>query len=170
MRISVIEGGLAAFALCAVSAFASEIKIPKNGAEDTQGIMAKSYWEQWNGDLNSDIDRDIEANRKADATLYVGKIAAGTKVKVAQISHEFYFGAHIFNFDQLGDKTLNAKYKSLFGTLFNSATVAFYWASSKSRTAACAQRANTGTLRISGQTPKIPRRKSTGGARRPTPS
>lgn len=46
MRISVIEGGLAAFALCAVSAFASEIKIPKNGAEDTQGIMAKSYWEQ----------------------------------------------------------------------------------------------------------------------------
>ena len=65
MRISVIEGGLAAFALCAVSAFASEIKIPKNGAEDTQGIMAKSYWEQWNGDLNSDIDRDIEANRKA---------------------------------------------------------------------------------------------------------
>lgn len=127
MRISVIEGGLAAFALCAVSAFASEIKIPKNGAEDTQGIMAKSYWEQWNGDLNSDIDRDIEANRKADATLYVGKIAAGTKVKVAQISHEFYFGAHIFNFDQLGDKTLNAKYKSLFGTLFNSATVAFYW-------------------------------------------
>lgn len=170
MRISVIEGGLAAFALCAVSAFASEIKIPKNGAEDTQGIMAKSYWEQWNGDLNSDIDRDIEANRKADATLYVGKIAAGTKVKVAQISHEFYFGAHIFNFDQLGDKTLNAKYKSLFGTLFNSATVAFYWGKFEMQDGRMRTAANTGTLRISGQTPKIPRRKSTGGARRPTPS
>ena len=70
---------------------------------------------------------DIEANRKADASFKVGEIEKGSKVRVEQISHEFFFGAHIFNFDQLGDKTLNAKYRSLFGTLFNSATVAFYW-------------------------------------------
>ena len=120
-------GSVSVFALCAVAAFASDVKIPKNGAEDTQTVMAKSYWEQWNDDVNARIDRDIEANRKADASLNVGKIAAGTKVRVSQISHEFYFGAHIFNYDQLGDKTLNAKYKSLYGTLFNSATVAFYW-------------------------------------------
>lgn len=106
---------------------ASDIKIPKNGAEDTRGVMSKSYWQQWNDEVNARIERDIEANRKSDASLVVGKIADGTKVKVTQISHDFYFGAHIFNFDQLGDKTLNSKYKSLYGTLFNSATVAFYW-------------------------------------------
>lgn len=112
---------------CAVSVFASEVKIPRSGAEDVKGIMSESYWAQWNGDVNARIDRDIEMNRKADFSLKIGKIAAGTKVKVIQISHEFYFGAHIFNFDQLGDKTLNARYKSLYGTIFNSATVGFYW-------------------------------------------
>ena len=39
----------------------------------------------------------------------------------------FFFGAHIFNFNQLGKTEWNNRYKELFGTLFNSATVAFYW-------------------------------------------
>ena len=127
MRIKSKIKCISILTVCAIQALASDIKIPKNGAEDTRGIMSKSYWQQWNDEVNARIERDIEANRKSDASVVVGKIADGTKVKVTQISHDFYFGANIFNFDQLGDKTLNSKYKSLYGTLFNSATVAFYW-------------------------------------------
>jgi GH35 family endo-1,4-beta-xylanase len=54
-------------------------------------------------------------------------IAADAAVKVEQISHDFIFGAHIFNFNQLGTTECNRKYKELYGTLFNSATIAFYW-------------------------------------------
>jgi len=43
------------------------------------------------------------------------------------VSHDFIFGAHIFNFDQLGKDEYNRRYKELYGTLFNSATIAFYW-------------------------------------------
>lgn len=89
--------------------------------------MSQKYWDLWNPEVQKKIDADIEANRKADASFKVGEIEKGSKVRVEQISHEFFFGAHIFNFDQLGDRALNAKYRSLFGTLFNSATVAFYW-------------------------------------------
>jgi GH35 family endo-1,4-beta-xylanase len=46
---------------------------------------------------------------------------------VEQISHDFIFGAHIFNYEQLGSREVNDRYKDLFGDLFNSATIAFYW-------------------------------------------
>ncbi len=104
------------------------VVIPKNAAEDTDKIMSQKYWDIWNDDVQKKIDADIEANRKADALVVVGDIKEGTEVSVEQISHDFIFGAHIFNFDQLGDDALNAKYKSLYGSLFNSATVSFYWA------------------------------------------
>ena len=106
---------------------AIDMKVPTSLKDDTDKIMSEKYWSYWNDDIQRKIDADIEANRKADACVNIGKIKAGTQVSVEQISHEFKFGAHIFNFDQLGDKSLNAKYKSLYGTLFNSATVAFYW-------------------------------------------
>ena len=53
--------------------------------------------------------------------------AAGKEIRAEQLSHDFIFGAHIFNFDQLGSYERNERYKALFGTLFNSATIAFYW-------------------------------------------
>ena len=109
-------------------ASAVDIKIPRNASEDTDKIMTQKYWDIWNDDVQKKIDADIEANRKADACVKIGKIKDGTEVVVEQISHDFIFGAHIFNFDQLGDDAINAKYKALYGTLFNSATVAFYWA------------------------------------------
>ena len=103
------------------------IDVPTRLSEDVNGVMSPKYWELWNDDIQKKIDADIEKYRKADACVQVGKIKDGTQVSVEQISHDFKFGAHIFNYNQLGDKTLNAKYKSLYGTLFNSATVAFYW-------------------------------------------
>ena len=120
-----MAGALAA--ATAFSAFASDVKIPKNAAEDTGNIMTQKYWDVWNPELQKQIDADIEANRKADAVVNVGQVKDGTQVVVEQISHDFIFGAHIFNFDQLGNPALDAKYKALYGTLFNSATVSFYW-------------------------------------------
>lgn len=101
--------------------------IPASRAEDTGGCMSPEYWEQWNPAEQARIDRDIERHRKADGEVTLSDIAAGSEVRIEQISHDFVFGAHIFNFEQLGKKEYNDRYKELFGTLFNSATVAFYW-------------------------------------------
>ena len=90
-------------------------------------VMGEAYLKLWNPELQAKIDRDIDRNRKADAVCHLKDVPSGTKVKVEQLEHDFHFGANIFNFDQLGTNELNRKYKELFGTLFNSATIAFYW-------------------------------------------
>ena len=89
-------------------------------------VMAEGYWKLWNDDVQKRIDADIERYRKADASVEVAA-PDGAEVQVEQVSHAFFFGAHIFNFNQLGKKEWNDRYKDLYGTLFNSATVAFYW-------------------------------------------
>ena len=110
------------------SAGATEFKkFPRSEAEDVNKIMSAEYWKLWNPDVQKEIDEGIEKYRKADFSTALGIDAEGAEVKVEQISHDFIFGAHIFNFNQLGKKELNDKYKALYGSLFNSATVAFYW-------------------------------------------
>ena len=94
-----------------------------------RAAMSEKYWSIWNDEVQAKIDADIERNRKADATFEVAA-PDGAEVKVEQITHAFFFGAHIFNFDQLGKKEWNDRYKALYNQengLFNSATVAFYW-------------------------------------------
>ena len=91
-----------------------------------RSAMSDAYWSIWNDDVQRRIDADIEHYRKVDASVEIAA-SDGTEVKVEQISHAFFFGAHIFNFNQLGKKEWNERYKELYGTLFNSATVAFYW-------------------------------------------
>ena len=91
-----------------------------------RSVMSDAYWRIWNDEAQAKIDADIEKHRKADAEIEVGA-PEGAEVKVEQVSHAFFFGAHIFNFNQLGKKEWNDRYKELYGTLFNSATVAFYW-------------------------------------------
>ncbi len=90
-------------------------------------VMSEAYWKLWNPKVQAKIDNDIEKYRKADALLKLGDLPAGTAIKVEQISHDFIFGANIFNFNQLGKEEYNTRYKELFGTLFNSATIPFYW-------------------------------------------
>ena len=107
-----------AAAMCALVASA-EFKMDKS-------VMSDKYWGLWNDNVQSKIDADIEKFRKADATVEVAA-PDGAEVQVEQLSHGFFFGAHIFNFNQLGSKKRNDRYKELYGTLFNSATVAFYW-------------------------------------------
>jgi GH35 family endo-1,4-beta-xylanase len=115
--------------LCFLLASCTQTKstFPKSEKEDVEGIMGKEYWSQWNSGLQDRIDKDIDKNRKADAVLYLSDAMPGSEVTIEQLTHDFRFGAHIFNFDQLGSNDLNEKYKDLFGTLFNSATLAFYW-------------------------------------------
>ena len=94
-----------------------------------RSAMSDAYWKVWNDDVQAKIDAGIEKYRKADASVEVAA-PDGAEVKVEQITHAFFFGAHIFNFDQLGKKEWNDRYKALYDQengLFNSATVAFYW-------------------------------------------
>lgn len=101
---------------------------PKIGATaNTDVVMSEAYWDLWNPDVQAKIDKDIDQFRKANAILVFDGLPSGAEVKVEQISHDFKFGAHIFNFNQLGAVERNQKYKELFGTLFNSATISFYW-------------------------------------------
>ncbi len=96
-------------------------------AQGQNAAMSEAYWKIWNPEEQARIDRDIEQNRKADGAFTLDGLAAGAEVKVEQVSHAFRFGAHIFNFRQLGTAERNRKYEDLYGTLFNSATIAFYW-------------------------------------------
>lgn len=115
-------------ALSVVCVHAQQLTFPKSSKDDKEKIMSEAYWKLWNPEVQAKIDRDIELNRKSDAWINLPDIAKGSKVKVEQISHDFVFGANIFNYNQLGTPAANQKYKDIYGTLFNRATVAFYWA------------------------------------------
>ena len=110
-----------------VTAQAQAPTFPRSQAEDTKGYMSEAYWKIWNAEEQARIDADIEKYRKADGEVVLPNIGRKRDVKIEQISHEFVFGAHIFNFNQLGKKEYNDRYKELYGTLFNRATVPFYW-------------------------------------------
>ena len=91
--------------------------------------MSDKYWSVWNDEVQAKIDADIGKYRKADCRIAIDA-PAGTEVQVEQLTHAFYFGAHIFNYNQLGRKEYNDRYKALYDAekgIFNSGTVAFYW-------------------------------------------
>ena len=90
-------------------------------------VMSKAYWEIWNPEVQTKIDREIEQNRKSDAKVELTNVKPGAEVKIEQISHEFLFGANIFLFGQFDTPEKNKKYEDTFGDLFNAATVPFYW-------------------------------------------
>ena len=105
----------------------AQYTFPRSYAEDTKGYMSEAYWQIWNEEEQARINADIEKYRKADGEIVLANIGRKRDVKIEQVSHEFVFGAHIFNFNQLGKKEYNDRYKELYGTLFNRATVPFYW-------------------------------------------
>ena len=116
----------AVLAVVAVGAQA-QMTFPRSYAEDTKGYMSEAYWKIWNEEEMARIEADIEKYRKADGEVVLNDIKRNSEVKIEQISHEFIFGAHIFNFNQLGKTEWNERYKRIYGELFNSATVPFYW-------------------------------------------
>ena len=112
---------------CAVSASSFAQQEPSDSYKPNAAVMSPRYFEFWNADVQAKIDADIEKNRKADAVVELTASAAGAEVKVEQISHKFRFGSNMFVFGQLRTPELNDAYKSLYGDLWNSGTVAFYW-------------------------------------------
>ena len=118
MKKLLLLSGLAAGVISA----AAEFKIDRS-------VMSDGYWAVWNDEVQTRIDADIEKYRKADCETAI-EAPAGTEIQVEQLTHDFYFGAHIFNYNQLGKKEWNDTYKALYDAehgLFNSGTVAFYW-------------------------------------------
>ena len=77
------------------------------------------------------INRDIEQYRKGDAVIEIidrkGKQVSNVSVNVHQKTHEFLFGCNLFVLGQLQTPELNTKYETAFASLFNFATIPFYW-------------------------------------------
>lgn len=75
----------------------------------------------------------IEKHRKADATITVvdqaGAPVADAKMAVEQVRHEFLFGCNFFQFDKYRTDAEKEAYCTQFASLFNYATLAFYWPS-----------------------------------------
>lgn len=90
-------------------------------------VMSDAYLKFWSPEVQAKIDRDIDRNRKADAVCHLKNVGAGTQVKVEQTGHLFLFGGNIFLFGDLRSPEKNKRYEETFGTLFNAATVPFYW-------------------------------------------
>ena len=125
MKIGIKVGNVRCCAILCIAVAASSARA--DFAVD-RSVMSEAYWRIWNEDVQRKIDADIEANRKADGAFAVDALV-GTEVKVEQIESAFRFGAHIFNFNQLGKTEWNEAYKASYGKggIFNQATVAFYW-------------------------------------------
>lgn len=105
------------------------VSFPTSQDEDKDGVMTAEYWKIWNYEIQKMIDADIDKYRKTnvDIDLSDKKIKKGTKIKVELLVGDVWFGAHIFNYNQLGNHEANERFKSIWGNLFTSATVAFYW-------------------------------------------
>jgi len=117
--------GRMAFATGAL--LAAEV-LPETAAAQEADVMSAAYRAQWNApEVKARIERGIRENRMAEASVRLPSVRPGTEVKVEQLDHAFLFGANLFNFDQLGSDALNRQYKEVFGSLFNAATIAFYW-------------------------------------------
>ena len=122
--------------------------------KEQESMLSEGYWSRWNPEEQARIDRDIERFRKAEGRFEVGA-PAGREVKVEQVKQKFVYGAHIFNFDQLGTDERNRKYKELYGALFNSATIAFYWKTHEVEEESRDSGRSAGIRRLSGMLAKI---------------
>ena len=122
MKITMKPAGILSLLILASALFPAAA-----GADEEADPMSPKYYAIWNDDVQKQIDERIEKYRKADAHIWITGVKPGSEVKIEMIRHKFLFGAHIFSFDQLGDDELNAKYRESYGTLFNAATIPFYW-------------------------------------------
>lgn len=111
---------------CFTSSF-SWAQVPHRKAADVRHVMTDAYWDMWNDSLQEAIDHNIDRYRKADATIKLSDVKPGTIIRVEQQSHSFIFGGNIFVFGQLATPEMNRRYEQTFGTLFNAATIPFYW-------------------------------------------
>ena len=97
----------------------------------------------WAGEMSDEeilakADARIEAHRKGDGTVLVvdaaGKPLSGVRVQVDQTRYQFLFGCNIFcwgpkedRYRKGGEQRHQAAYRNQFESLFNYATLPFYW-------------------------------------------
>ena len=90
-----------------------------------------SLFEAKREELQETVQSGIEKHRKGDLAIRVtdacGKPVAGASVRLTQVSHAFRFGANLFMLDELETAEKNQIYKDRFASLFNMATLPFYW-------------------------------------------
>ena len=104
-----------------VSAFCATAALAQSNA------LSAAYLKIWNApEVQARLDAGIRSNRMAEAVLRLDA-QPGTEVTVAQTRHRFLFGGNSFLFGDLKTPEKNRRYAETFGTLFNAATVAFYW-------------------------------------------
>ena len=89
------------------------------------------YFEQGKDFFENIIYPNIEKYRKGSIKLSFkdekGNPILCESIKIKQISHEFKFGANLFMLDELETDEKNQAYKDYFKSLFNMATLPFYW-------------------------------------------
>lgn len=73
----------------------------------------------------------IESGRKGFGRLHLtdsdNRPAAGAKITLRQLNHEFRCGANLFMLDEFSQPEQNQQYKQYFADVFNIATLPFYW-------------------------------------------
>ena len=91
-----------------------------------------SYFEKNKEFFDKTINPNIEKYRKGDMKISLinkdGNYING-RVNINQVKHEFKFGANLFMLDELETDSKNQLYKDYFKSIFNMATLPFYWSS-----------------------------------------
>lgn len=81
--------------------------------------------------IDARIQQGIETHRKGHCTLTLtdkqGKPIRKATVDIRQTKHAFLFGANIFMLNGFPTAQENEKYESFFKSMFNLATIPFYW-------------------------------------------
>ncbi|MDD4869815.1 MAG: endo-1,4-beta-xylanase [Kiritimatiellae bacterium] len=93
-----------------------------------EGGVSAGYLKFWDEPaVQTRITEDIRSNRMAEARLNLPSVKPDSDVTIEQTGHQFLFGGNIFLFGDLKTSEKNKRYEETFGTLFNAATVPFYW-------------------------------------------
>lgn len=95
-----------------------------------EDIILKHFKEQQDK-TDYRVKTGIELYRKGDLQLKIvdknGEAVKGAKVEIDLKNHEFRHGANIFMLDEFENEEKNAIYREKFKSVFNLATVPFYW-------------------------------------------
>ncbi len=98
----------------------------------TATAQSREYRELWNDPAVANrIEEGILRNRTSWFTLEVtgknGDPMPGVAIELEQASHEFLFGANAFMAGGFDSAAANKRYEETFASLFNFATIPFYW-------------------------------------------
>lgn len=86
------------------------------------------YDRLWNdAALQQRISEGIEKNRKGNFTIDLKNYKGKIEIEVVQVRHHFNFGANAFMVGGFETAERNKRYEEVFASLFNTASVPFYW-------------------------------------------